>query len=104
MRAKSKKVLKTLGVGALCLCGALIFSGCSMDLSQDQIDKLMFAVDNSQEFMQDTLDLLEKQNDKMDAEQAYKMYRYAVNKFYLNLFHALIVHYSNLLLNQFFKR
>lgn len=84
MKEKNKNILKGVGVGALACLGMFTFSGCSMDLSQEQIDKLMYAVDNSQQFMEDTLHLLENQNAKMDAEQAYKLYRLAYNNFYLN--------------------
>jgi len=85
MKEKSKNILKTLGVGTLCLFGSLAFSGCSTSLNQGQIDKLMYAVENSQQFMQDTLDLLGKQNAKIDSYEAYQYYRYAINKFYLNI-------------------
>ena len=84
MKEKTKNILKGVGVGSLACLGMFTFSGCSMDLSQEQINKLMYAVDNSQQFMEDTLHLLESQNAKMDAEQAHKLCEYAYNKILLN--------------------
>ena len=84
MKEKNKNILKGIGIGALACFGMFTFSGCSVELSQSQIDKLMYAVDNSQQFMDDALHLLENQNAKMDAEQAHKLCEYAYNKILLN--------------------
>ncbi len=85
MREKNKKILKGLGVSALCLSGGLMFAGCSsIEFSQEQIDKIMYTVDSSDKFMQDTLDLLEKQNNQLNMEQAWNLYELAQTRLLLN--------------------
>ena len=41
MKDKTKNILKGVGVGALACLGMFTLSGCAIDLSQEQIDKLM---------------------------------------------------------------
>lgn len=84
MKEKSKNILKGLGVGALACFGMLTFTGCSVDLTKDQIDKLIYTVESSDKFMQDALDLLEKENAKLNAEQAWNLYKLAKTKLFLN--------------------
>ena len=84
MKEKTKNILKGVGVGALACFGLFAMTGCSIDLSQEQVDKIMYTVDNSDKFMQDTLDLLEKQNNQLDMEQAWNLYKLAQTKLLLN--------------------
>lgn len=84
MKEKNKKILKGLGVGALACFGMLTFTGCSVDLSQQQIDKLMYTVENSDKFMDEVVDLLNKQNNQMDKQKIFDLYRLAETKLMLN--------------------
>ncbi|MBO5954635.1 MAG: hypothetical protein J6Q13_01555 [Clostridia bacterium] len=84
MQEKTKNILKGLGVGTLACVGLFGLTGCSIDLSQEQVDKIMYTVDNSDKFMQETLDLLEKQNQELDKQQAFDTYNLAKTKVLLN--------------------
>ena len=84
MKEKNKKVLKGLGVGALACVGMVGLTGCSINLNQEQIDKLMYTVDKSDMFMSDILELMENQNTQFDKEQAFNRYKLAENKITLN--------------------
>lgn len=84
-KSKKNKILKGLGIGALACLGVFTFAGCSIELSQDQIDKVMYTVDNADTFMDETLDLLNKQNAELDQEEAWDLYKLAQAKFKLNV-------------------
>lgn len=84
MKEKNKNILKGLGVGALACCGMFALTGCSVELSQSQVDKVMQVVDQSDKFMEDTLDLLEKQNAKLSKEEGWDLYQTALTKFLTN--------------------
>ncbi len=84
MKEKTKNVLKGLGVGALACCGMFALTGCSVELSQSQVDKVMQVVDQSDKFMDGTLDLLEKQNAKLSKEEGWDLYKLAQAKFLTN--------------------
>ena len=84
MKEKNKKILKSLGVGALACFGMFTLTGCSFSLTPEQMEKVMYVVDESDRFMKDTLDLLEKQNAKLDKEEAWDLFRMADAKLALN--------------------
>lgn len=88
------KILKTLGVGALCCVGALTFAGCSAEVSQEQTDKLIesaqTAGDNLQSLKESNLaqqelikelnkkiDELTKQSKKLTADEANNLIKLA---------------------------
>ncbi len=76
MKEKNKKVLKTLGVGALCLCGALTFAGCSnIEISQEKVDSMVETVEKTDSRLDEYIDLLEQQNANLEKllEEANKM-------------------------------
>ncbi len=77
MKEKNKKILKGLGVGALACFGMFAMTGCSVDFSKDQVDKIMYTVENGDKFMQETMDLVQK-------EQAWDLYRLTQSKIFLN--------------------
>lgn len=73
-----KKLTKILSAVALCGVGAVTLAGCTdINLSQAQMDKIITVVDNSDKFMKDTMDLLNKQNKKLDTSEAYDLLRLA---------------------------
>lgn len=54
------KIIKTLGVGALCLAGTMAFTGCSADISESQTDRL--------------IQISETMNDYLQEEKAKELY------------------------------
>lgn len=73
-----KKLTKILSAVALCGVGAVTLAGCTdINLSQAQMDKIITVVDNSDKFMKDTMDLLNKQNKKLDKSEAYDLLKLA---------------------------
>lgn len=82
-----KKLNKVLCLGAFAAASVMPLSGCnlfSQNLSEEQIDKLMYALDNADSFMDESLDLLEKSNEKLNNEEAYNLVRLARKYLYLN--------------------
>lgn len=84
MKEKNKNIFKGLGVGALACFGMLTFTGCSVDLTEDQVEKVMMVVDQSDKFMSETLNLLQKQNAKLSKEEGWDLYKLAHAKFITN--------------------
>lgn len=78
------KFFKVFSLILLAFIGAITFSGCSVELTEDQTDKIMYVVDNADKFMDQVLGVLEKQNQKLDKEQAYKLYQLAINRIIIN--------------------
>ena len=77
---KLKKVVLSI---ALCVClgfSAIAFSACSTNLSEEQTNKLMTVVDNSDKFMDEILDNLESTNEKLDREKAYGVAKDAISR------------------------
>ena len=73
-----KKLTKILSAVALCGVGAVTLADCTdINLSQAQMDKIITVVDNSDKFMKDTMDLLNKQNKKLDKSEAYDLLKLA---------------------------
>lgn len=82
---KKKNILKMLGVGVLALTGTFAFAGCSdINLTEKQIDKILYVVDESDTFMQDVLDLMEKSTNKLNKEEAYDLYKLSILKLSTN--------------------
>ena len=50
----------------------------------EQKNKILTVVDNSDKFMEESLDLLQESNQKLDRETAYKLYQYSVNRLKTN--------------------
>ena len=70
-----KKLTKILSAVALCGVGAVTLAGCTdINLSQAQMDKIITVVDNSDKFMKDTMDLLNKQNKKLLINLSKELY------------------------------
>lgn len=70
------KKIKTLCLGALLGTSVFGFTGCNLfqqDLSQSQIDKLLYIADNADNFMDETMDLLKGANAKIDIDEARKL-------------------------------
>ena len=75
---KSKKIMAGVGIGLALCAGAGMLTGCTdINLSQSQVDKIVTVVDNSDQFMKDSMDLLNKQNKKLDKSEAYDLLRLA---------------------------
>ena len=71
-------------MGAMLSTSAFMATGCSMDLTKEQIDKIMTVVDNSDKFMDETIELLEENNSIMDVDNVVKLYELAKGKLVLN--------------------
>ena len=72
-----KKAKKMLCIGAVVLASMTSLSGCNLlekNLSDEQIDKLMNVLDNSDKFMDENISLLEKSNNKLSLEEAYRLF------------------------------
>lgn len=85
MKEKTKKMIAGLGIG-LALSGAGLLTGCTdVKLTQEQTDKILTVVDNSDKFMNDTMDLLNKSNKKLNKSEAYDLLRIVGAKAKLNV-------------------
>ena len=84
MKEKTKKIMAGLGIGLALMGGAFTMTGCTNMLTQDQINKILTVVDNSDKFMEESLDLLEENNKILDSSQALKFYEYSINRIILN--------------------
>lgn len=75
MKVKTKKILAGC---ALFVTGVLALTGCSgVDISQEQVNKIMTVVENTDQFMKDTVDLLEKNSTSNELAQGYKILTWA---------------------------
>lgn len=63
MKEKNKKILKTLGVGAVATLGVFAMTGCS--ISDDEKTKLMDSLENANTYMEKTINLLQNQNEEL---------------------------------------
>lgn len=81
MKNKTKKILAGVGLG---LVGMGCLTGCSVDLTDAQRDKIMTVVDNSDAFMDESLELLKESNDKLDKERAFGLLRLAIKRIETN--------------------
>lgn len=80
--------LKKICCGIVAGLGLLSLTGCnsvSSKLSDDQINNLLTIADNADKFMDETMDLLEGANEKIDLDQAYRVYERAILEFDLNV-------------------
>lgn len=84
MKEKTKKIMAGVGIGLALAGSGMLMTGCTNVLSQTQMDKIMTVVDNSDKFMEETLDLLQENNRILDSKQAMKLYEYSMNKLHLN--------------------
>ncbi len=85
MENKTKKIIAGVGMGLMLASGSLLATGCTdINLSQAQTDKILQVVDNCDNFMENTMNILEEQNKQIDVKQASKLYEMAVAKLELN--------------------
>ena len=61
-----------------------LLGDCSMDLSNEQKEKILDVVDNSDAFMKEVLGYLERSNAKLDREEAYYKVKDSIYRFLLN--------------------
>ena len=82
---KSRKIFAGIAMGMMLAGGTMLTTGCTdINLTQDQTNKILQVVDNCDDFMNKTMNILEEQNNTIDARQAAKMYEMAVAKLELN--------------------
>lgn len=82
---KSRKIFAGIAMGMMLAGGTILTTGCTdINLTQDQTNKILQVVDNCDDFMNKTMNILEEQNNTIDARQAAKMYEMAVAKLELN--------------------
>lgn len=82
---KLKKIFAGIGLCSMMTAGAFMTTGCTnIDLSQEQVDKIMTVVDNSDKFMSGSLELLEDNNKIADIDRVVKLYELAKGKLILN--------------------
>lgn len=79
-----KKFLKLFSLLAVVCCGMFVFTGC-MDLTAEQKQKVMTVVDNSDKFMDDVLDYLDKSNSKLGREESFKLLQESQTRLLLNV-------------------
>ncbi len=84
MKNKTKKLLAGLGLAAVFGVGGLGLTGCSVELSEEQVEKVMTVVDRSDVFMDETIDLLESSNSELDRKDIAKLYEYSLYKLKVN--------------------
>lgn len=85
MKSNSKKIIAGVGMGLMLGTGAMFATGCSqVPITQEQLDKIMTVVDNSDVFMSESLDLLKESNNKLDRSVAVRLYNYALTRLYTN--------------------
>ena len=84
MKEKTKKIMAGLGIGLALATGGTLITGCSDVLTKEQMDKVLTVVDNSDKFMNETLDLLQENNKILDGKAAVKLYNWAMNRLHLN--------------------
>lgn len=80
--------MKKLGLCVLVLAGLFSLAGCNLSgksLSDEQIDKLMYLADNADNFMDESLKLLDSQKKELDIEEGYRLYQTALVNFDLNV-------------------
>ena len=78
------RFLKMFSLFAVLCCSVLVFTGCTVDLTEEQKDKVMTVVDNADVFMKDVLKNLDLNNKKMDREEAFKALQDAQLKLAVN--------------------
>lgn len=81
MKNKTKKILAGAFLGFV---GMGCLTGCSAELTQTQKDKVMSVVENSETFMNESLELLKESNQKLDKERAYGLLRLATKRLETN--------------------
>lgn len=84
MKEKTKKIMAGLGIGLALATGGTLITGCSDVMTKEQMDKVLTVVDNSEKFMNETLDLLQENNKILDGKTAVKLYNWAMNRLHLN--------------------
>lgn len=84
---KINKIMAGIGIGCAILSSGFLMTGCSVDLSEEQKNKILTVVENSDKFMNETLDILQDSNSKIDRDTAVKLYEKSVAR--------LIVNYNN---------
>ena len=80
--------MKKLGLCVLVLAGLFSLAGCNLSgksLSDEQIDKLMYLADSADNFMDESLKLLDSQKKELDIEEGYRLYQTALVNFDLNV-------------------
>ncbi len=89
---KRKNVIKTLGVGALCLCGALTFAGCSnVDVSQKQADRAFEIaekfdgfMDYQQQYNEKFEEYINSQSNRITLDEGWGIYKNALSRLQMN--------------------
>ena len=81
MKNKTKKILAGVGLG---IVGVGCLTGCSAELTDTQKDKIMSVVENSDTFMNESLELLKESNQKLDKESAFGLLRLAIKRLETN--------------------
>ena len=63
MKDKTKKILAGLGIGLTLAGGGLMMTGCTeTPVTDAQVEKVFEALNNANQFMEDTKELIENQN------------------------------------------
>ncbi|MBE5741085.1 MAG: hypothetical protein E7351_00935 [Clostridiales bacterium] len=70
MKEKNKKILKSIGIGALACLGVFTFAGCSSILTDDQVEGMVATVEQSEQFMEDTIAQLKEQNELLQSQNS----------------------------------
>ena len=84
IKDKLKKVIVGMGVGCAILSSGFIITGCSVDLTDEQKNKILTVVNNSDNFMKETIDLLQNANAKIDRDTVVKLYEKSIARLIVN--------------------
>ncbi len=83
MKNNLKKIIAGVGIGTMLAGGAFLTTGCTADLSQDQMSKIMQTVDNADKFMEEGVNYFNLE-DRLTREDILAKYNGAVGSFMLN--------------------
>lgn len=83
MKNNTKRIVAGIGLGAVLAGGALLTTGCSTDLSTEQMNNIMQTVENADKFMDAGNQYFSRDN-MFDKQSIVSQYHYAVGALLLN--------------------
>jgi len=72
MKDKTKKIMAGVGIGLALAGSGMLMTGCTdIPVTQDQVNKVFESLDNANNFMSETTDIISNQNEKLDNLSNY---------------------------------
>lgn len=81
---KIKKIIAGIGIGCIVMSSGALMAGCSLELTEEQENKIQTVIDNSNQFMDSTMDILQDSVSKIDRDMAVKLYEKSVARLMVN--------------------